>query len=183
MPVDWMEDVKARHERGNQVLFAKDSAFFGELNRLIAQQNHRTMALWAFECAGEAVDTLLVRYPDELRPATAVIKAKAWAAGEAKMPEAQRAILEAHAVAKEIDSPEDIALCHAVGHACAVVHTASHAIGFPVYELTAIVRRHGIADCRGPAEARMQWYLQRIGYWRDNHSALPSPWAGFMMRD
>ena len=41
--------------------------------------------------------------------------ARAWAAGDIKMPLARRKILDCHAVAKELANPEAIALCHAVG--------------------------------------------------------------------
>ena len=50
------------------------------------------------------------------------------------MPQAKAAILACHALAREWDSPEDIALCHAVGQGCSVVHTAGHAMGYPIYE-------------------------------------------------
>ena len=57
---------------------------------------------------------------------------------------AQRKILDCHAFAKEAGCKEDVALCHAVGQACSVVHTAGHAIGYPAYDLTAIIHRYGI---------------------------------------
>lgn len=49
------------------------------------------------------------------------------------MPMARHAILQAHAVAKEMGSLEDIVLCHAIGQACGVIHTKGHAMGFPIY--------------------------------------------------
>ena len=39
------------------------------------------------------------------------------------MPVAKKAILECHAMAKELTDIADIALCHAIGQACSVVHT------------------------------------------------------------
>ena len=46
---------------------------------------------------------------------------------------AQRKILDCHAVTKEMENKEDIAICHSIGQACAVVHTARHAIGYALY--------------------------------------------------
>lgn len=63
------------------------------------------------------------------------------------MPIAQRKILDCHGFAKEIDNKEDIATVHAVGQACSVVHTAGHAMGYPIYDLTSFVHRYGIDDC------------------------------------
>lgn len=65
------------------------------------------------------------------------------------MPAARRAILAAHAAAKETADPVSIALCHAIGQACGTVHVETHAIGLAMYELTALVRLglEGSAAC------------------------------------
>lgn len=125
--MDWLDEVRARMKRKNQVLFTKDSALLQDLRMLFDAQHHRAMVLWALEFAEETAGVLQARYPQETRPCEAVQLSRAWAAGKVKMHMAQRAILQAHAVAKEIEPPEDIALCHAVGQACGVVHTAGHA--------------------------------------------------------
>ncbi len=181
--MDWLNEVQNRIKRKNQILFAKNSEFLADLAALIQEQNHRTMVLWAFEFADETVQTLLERYPDEKRLESAVLTSKNWAAGKVKMPVAQRAILQAHAVVKEIDSPEDIALCHAVGQACGVVHANGHAIGFPIYELTAIIRHYGVPKCKKAVEERKQQYMERIYYWREHYKAYPTEWADFMLTD
>jgi hypothetical protein len=120
--MNWLNEVQNRVNRKNQVLFAKDSEFLADLAALIQEQNHRTMVLWAFEFADETVQKLFERYPNEKRLESAVLTSKDWSAGKVKMPVAKRTILQAHAVAKEIDSLEDIALCHAIGQVCGVVH-------------------------------------------------------------
>lgn len=179
----WIDDVAGRLKRKNQVLFAKDSEFLQDLILLMNQQTHRAMVLWAFEFAEETAQMLRARYPDESRPQEAIETCKAWAAGKVKMPIAQRAILNAHAFAKEIESPEDIALCHAVGQACGVVHTAGHAIGYPVYDLTALVRHYGAQACVGPIEARKALYIERLLYWQEHYASWPVEWADFMLVD
>ncbi len=181
--MDWINEVQNRLKRKNQILFAQDSEFLADLSILIGEQNHRTMVLWAFEFADETVRKLFERYPNENRLESAVLTSKAWAAGKVKMPVAQRAILQAHAVAKEIDSLEDIALCHAIGQACGVVHAKGHAIGFPIYDLTAIIRHYGIPECKGVVEERKQQYVERIYYWREHYKDNPYEWADFMMTD
>ena len=181
--MDWLDEVQNRVGRKNQVLFAKDSEFIADLAALIQEQNHRTMVLWAFEFADETVRKLLERYPNEKRLESAVLASKDWAAGKLKMPVAQRAILQAHAVAKEIDSLEDIALCHAIGQACGVVHANGHAIGFPIYDLTAIIRNYGVPECKWAVEARKRQYIERIYYWREHYKDHTYEWANFMMAD
>ena len=178
--MNWIDEVQSRMKRKSQILFAKNSGFLADLAALIQEQNHRTMVLWAFEYADDTVRRLLERYPNEKRLESAVLTSKAWAAGEVKMPAAKRAILQAHAVAKEIVSLEDKALCHAVGQACGVVHTIGHAIGFPIYELTAIVRHYGVPECKEAVEERKQQYIEKIYYWRDHYMDYSGEWAGFM---
>jgi hypothetical protein len=179
----WLDEVRDRDKRKNQVLFAKDSEFLQDLIQLIQEQDHRTMVLWAFEFADETVQKLSARYPNEKRFEEAVTATKDWAAGKVKMPYAKQAILQVHAVAKEISSPEDIALCHAVGQACGVVHANGHAIGFPVYDLTAIIRRVGVDECREVVENRKEQYIERIHYWRANYLTYPYEWADFLTAD
>ena len=139
--MDWLDEVRIRLKKRNQVLFAKDMEYLQDVAILFREQNHKIMVLWALDLASESVAKLEEKYPDETRPREALEAAWAWAAGMIKMRPAQRKILNCHAFAKEIDSREDIALCHAVGQACAVVHTEGHAIGYPIYDLSAIVYR------------------------------------------
>ena len=106
--------------------------------------------------------------------------ARLWAAGEIKMPEAKRFILNCHALAKESENPEAIALCHAVGQACSVVHTGGHAMGFPIYELTALVYRFGTGHCREIIERRRQEYLEKLLFWTRKAPSIPGPWASFL---
>jgi hypothetical protein len=148
----------------------------------IGQTNHKARVLWAFEFAEGAANLLKERYPKEPRPQLALNMSRDWAAGRVKMRETQRAILNCHAVAKEIISPEDIALCHAVGQACGVVHAIGHAMGFPVYELTALVHRNGVENCAEAVEARIAHYAERVGYWREHFGDYEGDWADFMLR-
>lgn len=178
--MDWLYDVQQRLCRKNQVLFVKDSPFLADLYTLIQAQTHRTLVLWAFDFAEETVQLLQGRYPMETRLEAALSISRDWAAGKVKMPLAQHAILQAHAVAKEVQSAEDVALCHAVGQACAVVHTPGHTLGFPLYELTALVRRYGLPGCKDAIEARKQDYIERIFVCSARQSDPHYEWAPFL---
>ena len=176
----WLAEVQAKTKRRNQILFAAESPLLAELRRLIAGANRRALILWALELAEETVRELESRYPDDHRPREAVEAARAWAAGEIKMPLAKRAILDCHAMAKELTDPADIARCHAVGQACSVVHTEGHAMGYPVYELTAIVRELGLDSYREPVEYRVRAYEQSLLRWREREPACSWEWAEFL---
>ena len=85
-------------------------------------------------------------------------------------------------MAKELTAPSDIARCHAVGQACSVVHTEGHALGYPMYELTAIVREQGIKNCRLYVESRNAYYVERLLHWIVQESGFPGTWAAFLRK-
>lgn len=115
--MDWFDEVRARDKRGNQVLFAKDSVFLEDLRSMISSQSHRALVLWALDLPTNPSRSSHRGIPMDSRPREAFDAARAWAAGEIKMRQAQQKILACHAVAKDIDNREDIAMCHAVGQA------------------------------------------------------------------
>ena len=176
----WLAEVKAKAGRRNHILFGSESLLLAELRELVASANRKALILWALELAEETVRELESRYPGDCRPREAVEAARAWAAGEIKMPLAKRAILDCHAMSKELADPADIARCHAVGQACSVVHTGSHAMGYPIYELTALVRELGLENCREAVEARVRDYEQRLRLWTEQEQTDCRDWADFL---
>jgi len=99
------------------------------------------------------------------------------------MPLAKRAILDAHRAAKEIGDREYEALCHAIGHAGATVHVETHALGLPMYELTALVLRYGKDKFQKPVSAKLDYYYQRLLYCQENTDKLGLAWAEFLADD
>ena len=178
----WLAEVSAKAKRHNQILFSKESLLLDNLRHLIDLANRRALILWALELAEETVLQLSERYPEDLRPSEAVAASRAWAAGQIKIPIAKRAILNCHAMAKELTNSADIARRHAVGQACSVVHTAGHALGYPMYELTAIVLEQGLEKCRDPIEQRVMYYEQRLRYWMEYEKTCQLNWAGFLKK-
>ena len=176
----WLAEVSAKAKRHNQILFSKESLLLDNLRHLIDQSNRRALTLWALELAEDTVLQLAERYPEDLHPGEAIAASRAWAAGEIKMSIAKRAILNCHAMAKELTDPADISRCHAVGQACSVIHTVGHALGYPMYELTAIVLEHGLENCRDPIEQRVMYYEQRLRYWTEYEKTCQLNWAGFL---
>lgn len=114
------------------------------------------------------------------RPANALNLSRQWAAGEVKMPVAKKAILECHAMAKELTDIADIALCHAIGQTCSVVHTQRHAMGYPVYELTAIVRKNKIQISEEVVKQRIDYYIERLLFWQKEAHRENGTWAKFI---
>lgn len=175
--------VQAKFKRGNLILFTRNSECLQELISLIEVQKHRTLVMWALDCAQEPLRNFESKFPKELRPRRALELSEAWAKGEIKMAVAKRAILDAHAVAKEIDDEECISLVHAIGHAGATVHVETHALGLVFYELTAIVRNLGLDNCDRAVENRINTYYDRLVDWQQNIDRLEVKWALFLVDD
>ena len=183
MKIDIRSSIELKYKNGNQLLFSRDSEYLQDLIRLIELQKHRTLVMWAFDCAQVPLSLLEAKYPNELRPRKALELCEAWARGIIKMPEAKRAILDCHAVAKEIDEKEYIAIVHAIGHACATVHVETHALGLVFYELTAIVLKEGLEKCDLAVSEKISYYYDRLLYWQGNIDALNVSWAKFLLDD
>ena len=75
--MNWLDEVRIKLKRKNQVLFAKDAAFLQNLATLLGEQNHRIVVLWALDLAAESVAELEERYPYETRPREALEAARA----------------------------------------------------------------------------------------------------------
>lgn len=176
-------DVEIKLKKKNKILFTRDSQCLQDFIKLIQLQNHRTVVMWALDCAKVTLNQFEAKYPDEQRPRICLDLCEDWARGKIKMPIAKRAILDSHAVAKEINDNECIALCHAIGHAGATVHVETHALGLPFYELTALVIKHGKDNYSGPVMDEINYYHDRLLYWIENTDKLELDWATFLLDD
>lgn len=176
-------DVEIKLKKGSKILFCGDSECLQDLIKLIQLQSRRTLVLWALECASVTLEQFEAKYPDEQRPGICLELCEAWARGKIKMPIAKRAILDSHAMAKEINDKEYAALCHAIGHAGATVHTETHAIGLPIYELTAIVLKYDKDNFSKPVTEKINYYYNRLLYWQKNTDKLGLEWADFLLDD
>ena len=172
------DDALARLERGNAILFRKDSPCLAQLAGRLSSADRRTVVLWGLECAGRVADGLGVMFPEDGRPAEAVRTCTLWSEGAVRMPEARRSILAVHGMARDVGDPVAAALCHAVGQGCSCVHTPGHAMGLPVYELTAILLEGG-DGWRARAEDAIDGYLKALDGCEIRLSE-PREWARFL---
>ena len=183
MTKTWNNIVLEKYKKNNKILFNRDSECLFELLELIKLQNHRTLIMWALDCAKIPQEKLANTYPDDLRPFNAIELSYEWAFGIIKMRSAKKAILEVHAMAKELEDKSDIALCHAIGQACSTVHVETHAIGLAFYELSAIVFENIDGNWIEKVEEKINYYLDKLAYWQNNIDNEPRKWADFLQDD
>ena len=176
-------DVELKWKKKNKIFFSRDSECLQELIEQIQLQTHRTLVMWALDCAKLPLEHLESRYGNEHRPRLCLELCEDWARGKVKMPLAKKAILASHAVAKEIASEEYSSLCHAIGHAGATVHVETHALGLPLYELTSLVHQYGIEAYADPVREKLAYYIVRLQYWQERTDSLDLAWADFLLDD
>ena len=90
-------------------------------------QHHRSLALWAADCAWRVLPHFEGEHPGDDRPRRAIEAGWAWAQGEIRVGEARAASIAAHASAREADGGAARAAARAAGHAAATAHMAAHA--------------------------------------------------------
>ena len=165
-------EVERNRKRGRKLLLDRDSPCILPLAEELEQAPRRALTLWALEGAERIAGA-------EGRLFSCVAAARAWAEGAILMPAARRAILAVHAAAREEDARRE-ALFHAVGQACSTVHTPRHALGLPLYELTALARRGGAYECA--LRDRISEYRGRLADWKSADLSAFS-WAAFLKDD
>ena len=179
--MEWLEQVEARLRRKNAILFRADDRLLRGLSAQVRAESRITVVAWALALGEEIAALLAARYPGEKRLREASVAAKQWAAGEIRMPQARRAILDCHRLARELSSAEDAALCHALAQGCSTVHSVGHAMGLPIYELTALVRRLGPETCTDAVQRRVCEYSERLVQARAY--ARSQGWAAFLWQE
>jgi len=172
-------DVDIKIKKKNKILFSKNSECLKELVELMNSSSHKELVLWAFDCCETTLDIFEEKYQQEKRPRICRDTTIEWSKGKIKMPIAKKAILDCHRVSKEIDDSEYGAMCHAIGHACATVHVQTHAIGLVIYELTSLVIRYGEHSYHKPVTEKIEYYINKLLFWKDDHNSNFREWASF----
>src|SRR5687768_17552111 len=134
-----------------------------EMLDLVSKTDHKTLAVWAIDCAERVLPYFEEKYPEDHRPRQAIEALQAWInTGVFKMEVIRKASLDSHAAAREVG--EDNAArsaARAAGQAVATAHVPRHAYGSAVYAQQAIYR------ATNPSEADAA--IARERDWQYNH--------------
>ena len=55
-------------------------------------------------------------------------------------------------------------------------------MGYPMYELSAIIYRLGVENCSEAVELRKQEYIHKLFYWNEHVGDYESEWADLMLK-
>ena len=139
-----------------------------EMLELASKTDHKTVALWAIDCAERVMPHFEDKYPQDHRPRQAIETLKTWIdTGVFKMAVIRKASLDAHSAAREVgeDSPARSA-AHAAGQAVATAHVPRHSYGPAIYAQQAIYRATNSIDA---VEYERNWQYQHLLALSESH--------------
>lgn len=118
-----------------KMLGSADAPYIVSLMRLIETQSKATIVGWCLDYAEKHFLPIYeAKCSGDARPRQSLAAARKWMAGSIKLPEAKKAILAAHAAAREAEeNPAAQAAARAIGQAAGTIHAPTHALGIAFY--------------------------------------------------
>jgi len=104
----------------------------------IGEQDHKTLAVWASDCAEHVLGYFEKANPDDGRPRKAIEAARAWVRGDLLMVDARKAAFASHVAARDASTSSAQFAARAAGHAAATAHVATHARYAGEYAIKAV---------------------------------------------
>ena len=135
---------------------------------LVRKTDHKTLAIWAIDCAERVMPYFEEKYPQDHRPRQSLETLQTWIeTGVFQMAVIRKASLDAHAAAREVgeESPARSA-ARAAGQAVATAHVPQHAYGPAIYAQQAIYRATNSMDA---VESERNWQYQHLLDLRNGH--------------
>jgi len=135
-----------------------------EMLELIKNTDHKTLAIWAKDCAKRVMPYFNRKYPEDHRPKLAIEALQAWIdTGEFKMVVMRKASLDSHTAAREVG--EDNAArsaARAAGQAVATAHVPRHSYGSAIYAQQAIYRATNSSKASSATAKERDWQYQHL---------------------
>jgi hypothetical protein len=129
---------------------------------LVRRSDHRTLAVWAADCAECVLPLFQQRCPSDDRPRKAIETARDWArTGVFGMSDVRGTSLASHAAAREAEDEAARFAARAAGHAIATAHVPTHSIAAASYAAKAVWASDPERGEEGVAEER-EWQHRRL---------------------
>lgn len=131
---------------------------------LMRKAGHKTLAIWARDCAERVMPDFEEKYPEDHRPRQAIAALQAWIdTGVFKMAVIRKASLTSHAAAREVGTDNAArSAARAAGQAVATAHVRTHAMGAAVYALQAIHRASDAPAADAAVAKERAWQYQHL---------------------
>ena len=129
---------------------------------LLSKLDHKTLVIWATDCAQHALPYFEEKYTKDNRPRKAIQAGRAWIRGEIAMSEARTAAFAAHAAARDANPDAARAAARAAGHAAATAHVAGHAVHAATYAARAAGHTVDSIDVDAAIAKERDWQYQQL---------------------
>ena len=131
---------------------------------LVKKTDHKTLVIWAIDCALRVLPYFKEKFPEDPRPQNAIEVLKEWInTGVFKMDVIRKASLEAHAAAREVGEDNSArSSARAAGQAVATAHVPTHSIAAAIYALQAIYRDCSFSDADAAVAKERDWQYQHL---------------------
>jgi hypothetical protein len=135
-----------------------------KIAELAARADHKTLAVWACDCAERVLPYFEERSPEDERPRLAIRAARQWVTdGVFRMAVVRKAALAAHKAASEtIDNDAARSAARAAGQALGTAHVRGHALAAAIYAATAIRDKTKNMDVDAEVTRERDWQYQRL---------------------
>lgn len=170
------------------MIVTRESPELQPLRLLIEEQKHRTLVMWALDCARGILPIFESRYPKDKRPREAIRAARLWARGDINMAIAKKAAHACHDAATEVidDCSAAGTAARAMGHVVESVYVKTHAIEVACHVITAYVNDLPEEDQEKVIEKIVNCMYERLKYWEkhiEKVDKMNPRWASFLLRD
>ncbi len=110
------------------------------IEKKIDEPSHKSLALWASDCAKHVLPYFEEQCAKDNRPRQAIAAGRAWVRGKVTVGEVRAATLAAHAAARDANDTTARAAARSAGHAAATAHVASVTPRMPLTMLSLPLR-------------------------------------------
>jgi hypothetical protein len=131
---------------------------------LVRRTDHKTLAIWAADCAERVLHYFEEKYPEDARPRKAMETLREWVrTGVFRMADVRKISLAAHAAAREVKEDDAArSAARAAGQALATAHVPGHAIAAARYAATAVRDATSSSDADAAATRECNWQYQHL---------------------
>jgi hypothetical protein len=142
--------------------FKDNSELKMSLLKLANNQNHKTLVIWATDCAQRVLPYFEDIHVNDNRPRNAIEAGQAWIRGEISVHDVRQAAFAAHAAARDTNNQAAEYAARAAGQAASTVHVASHAGHAATYAAKAVFFSSDLGQAYPSAAKERQWQLEHL---------------------
>jgi hypothetical protein len=135
-----------------------------QIVELVRKTDHKTLAIWAADCAERVLPFFQEKYQEDARPRKAIEATREWArTGVFRMADVRKISLAAHAAARDVKEGDPAhSAARAAGQAMATAHVPAHAIAAAIYAATAVRDASSPADADSATARERDWQYQHL---------------------